>query len=154
MTTKHPSDSSEQLTAEIEMIASLAKRLKCKLNTGIVKTPEGKNIAIDGISEQDRILVEIYAHIGKLKGAQYKKVLTDAFKLIYAEQILGTNKWRKILVFADNEAAAKFQSGTWYSESLKANNFAIEVVPLSSAMHASIVNAQKRQKMTNIVDDN
>lgn len=145
----HPSDSSVQSQAEIEMLHKLEEQTKCTLSKEPIKIDNHISIEVDGHSKSEYILVEAYAHIGKLKGAQSRKVLTDAFKMLHAERLLGGH-WRKILLFADEEVARIFIAGTWYAEAIKEFGIEIEVVSLEKETNKLVLEAQKRQAMQNI----
>ncbi len=148
--TRHASDSTEQLEAGNELIAKLNEKRSWNLIDQTLQFKQRSCLQIDGYSSSDRVLCEAYAHIGKIIGAQYQKVLTDAFKLSYADKLLGGG-WKKVLLFADEEAARIFQSGTWYADIIREHSIEVEVVALSPASHQAVVNAQKRQAMTNVV---
>jgi len=146
---RHPSDSTEQLKAEAELIRKLNQRFNWNLSNHTV-APDGRSpLQLDGYSSTDRVICEAYAHIGKIIGAQYQKVLTDTLKLAYAEKLL-CGKWRKVLLFADNEAARIFRSGTWYADVIREYGVEIEIVPLDTESRQAVVEAQKRQAMTNV----
>jgi hypothetical protein len=99
----------------------------------------------DGVSADESVFVEVFAHLGKLKGGQRHKVSTDALKLL---AIRGVHpQARLILAFAD-EVAACSVSG-WRAEILKTNAIEICVVKLSAANRAKIEAAQARQRMVN-----
>ncbi len=144
----HPSDSSVQSKAEGEMILEIEKQINCTLTKKPIKANNHK-LELDGFSESPRILCEAYAHIGKLKGAQHKKVLTDALKMLYAQRLLG-GSWRKILLFCDNEAKISFESGTWYAEAVKEFGIEIKFVKIKDETSDLIRNAQKRQARQNV----
>ena len=150
-TGKHPSNSNVQISVEHQILKKLGTELGCELLPKSLVSLDGRKVEIDGYSDKPKILCEIYAHIGGLKGSQYRKPITDAVKLLLAEKWLGGN-WRKLLVFVDEEARGKFDSGTWYSEAIK--NFGIEtcVISLSPAAQLKISKAQKRQRMENASD--
>lgn len=140
----HPSDSSEQRKAEVALIAGLSKELgvllqKRKLD---LKTCA---IQIDGYSENPPIMCEAWAHRGKPKGGQPHKVLTDAFKLLFADTLLGKIH-RKILVFADEAARKPFVEDKWQAQCLKHFGFETYVVSLPKDQLERIEEAQERQR--------
>ena len=102
----HPSDSSEQRKAEVAIIAGLSRELGVSLQK-IELDLTTCAIQIDGYSENSPIMCEAWAHRGKPRGGQPRKVLTDAFKLLFADTVLGKIH-RKILVFADEAARKPF----------------------------------------------
>ena len=145
----NPSNSSVQLQAEVEMLQEIGKKIDCVLTKEPIQVDNHMPLEVDGVSKSEYILCEAYAHIGKLKGAQHQKVITDAMKMLYAERLLG-GKWRKILLFADDTTAKSFESGTWYAEAIKEFEIEIRIVTLKDETRYKILEAQKRQVMQNI----
>lgn len=98
---------------------------------------------IDGVSADERVLVEAYVHQGDVKGAQLKKVAEDAFKLItLARERPGA---RLIIAFADEAAAKRFLGRSWKAEALRAWKIETIVVDLDGGVRDGIRAAQVRQ---------
>ncbi len=146
---KHPSDSSEQSEAESELLEKLNRKLNWSLANFTIAIKGKRTLQIDGFSLNDHAICEVYSHIGKLNGAQYQKVLTDALKLVYAEKLL-EGEWIKVLLFADREAAHSFESGTWYADVINAFGIRVEIVELDISRHQAVINAQERQSISNV----
>lgn len=91
------------------------------------------------------VLVEAYAHIGRLRGAQPNKVCTDALKLLALRESLPLA--RLILAFADQEAAASIAG--WRATVLERNGISIMVAKLPEAQRESIEDVQRKQRMIN-----
>ena len=140
---RHPSDSSEQRDAEVDLIAGLSKELGVPLRKRELDLT-ACTIQIDGYSENPPIMCEAWAHRGKPKGGQPHKVLTDAFKLLFADTVLG-KIYRKILVFADEAARKPFVEGKWQAQCLKHFGFETYVVSLPKGQLEKIKRAQERQ---------
>jgi len=140
----HPSDSSEQRKAEIALIAGLSKELGVPLQKRELDLTTCA-IQIDGYSENPPIMCEAWAHRGKPKGGQPHKVLTDAFKLLFADAVLGKIH-RKILVFADEAARKPFVEHGWQAQCLKHFGFETYVVSLPKEQLERIEKAQERQR--------
>lgn len=141
---KHPSDSEIQKEAESEILVQISKDIGCKLRSKKIGVTDGVELEIDGYSENPPVLCEVYSHIGKLKRAQYQKVLTDALKIIYVEKKLSKN-FNKILAFVDGDAARCFETGTWYAECIKEFNIVVKTVSINDSLRRKIIEAQKRQ---------
>jgi hypothetical protein len=80
-----------------------------------------------------------------MKVAQHNKIGKDILKMLLIEK-MQNKTFRKIIIFADAEAASSFSGGeSWYSR-LK-NHFKIEiiVIDISTTLKESLINAQKRQ---------
>ena len=101
-------------------------------------------VNLDAYCDEPRIFCEIWAHLGALKGSQSDKVMSDAMKLIYVSQYLGDG--RKILAFADPEAAKPFKVGKkWVADCLRANKIEVRLIPLSPTLRKKVRAAQQRQ---------
>lgn len=144
---KHLSDSSEQQTAEEYMLISLQERL------GIKFDPESAlsidiSVKPDAIDPINKVVVEAYARVGEVKGAQLHKIQGDILKLAIIEKKLGAG-WRKIMCFASDEAAKYVQGKSWVAEAARVFNVEIHVVHLPEEQRNNVMTAQKRQRMVN-----
>lgn len=139
----HPSESNEQQQAETILIQAISNEIKVNLVHGHPLTDE-THITVDGYCVEPAIICEAWAHIGPPKSAHKQKVMTDAFKMLYIEKAVGKS-FRKILVFADEDAAKPFLSNTWQAKCLRAYNIETKIVKLPQAMREKIIRAQKRQ---------
>jgi hypothetical protein len=140
----HPSDSTEQQLAHKEILALLNDKFQFKLESRKVLINDTL-FQVDGYSENPPILCEIYSRIGKMKVAQHNKIGKDILKMLLIEK-MQNKTFRKIIAFADEEAAKSFSGGeSWYSK-LKDNfNIEILVIDIPSELKESLINAQKRQ---------
>lgn len=137
-------DSSEQRQAESHMLRALGDRLGVDLQPRRL-TIGATRVELDGADEQLSVLVEVWAHQGQVKGAQRLKVLTDAFKLSWVAGRLGGHP-RLILCMSDEEPALYFQSErSWAAQALRDHGITIEIVELSPAVRAAVLDAQDRQ---------
>jgi len=126
------------------MIDLLAQELGCKLAKRKFDLPNGRRLEIDAGSRKPPVVCEAWAHQGPPKSAQKNKVMADALKLVYVASILDS-RTRKILLFADQEAARPFRGGTWMAEALAALKVEVRVVPLPEEIRTRIRKAQERQ---------
>lgn len=106
------------------------------------------NLRPDGVDLKNRVLVEVYAHIGNLHGAQTHKVRSDLLKLLLLERKLG-GTWRKILCFADESAAKTTHGNSWFAEAIREFNIEVHVVALPEGIAERVRLAQRRQRMEN-----
>jgi hypothetical protein len=138
--------SAEQRKAEQEMLELLGRELGVHLEKRRLVTDTGAWTELDGYSADPPILVEAWAHQSPPKAAQKAKVLTDALKLTWAEATFLPGA-RKILLFSDEQAAARFRPGrtTWSGTALTHFGVEIRVVTLPDEMRAAVLQAQKRQ---------
>jgi hypothetical protein len=138
-------DSREQKEAEKWLIEALSKKLGLSLSKKKFCLSEGQTVEVDAFCESPFTLSEISAHMGKPRPGNVRKIMTDAFKMIFIDSLFHDGKGRKILLFVDQEAAALFQKKSWEAECLKYHGIEIEIIELPREMKEKVINAQKRQ---------
>jgi len=101
----------------------------------------------DRVAPDESVLVEIFAHQGRLKGAQFHKVARDALKLI----TLGRSRpeSRLIIAFGDTDAAACVSASSWLAEALRTWRIEVFVANLDADVRSGLRAAQARQIMVN-----
>jgi len=144
---KHQSDSSEQKAAESVMLATLESQRGLKFDPN-AKLPISVGVQPDAIDPENRVVVEVYARLGQLKGAQLHKVKGDILKLALIGEHIGS-EWQRILCFASKEAAKYVTGKSWAAEATRVFGVEIVVVPLSEEHQSIVVQAQGRQRMVN-----
>jgi hypothetical protein len=144
---KHLSDSSEQQAAETYMLKSLEQKLELHFDPDAT-LPIEVGVIPDAIDPINKVIVEAYARVGEVKGAQLHKIKGDILKLAVIEKMLGSG-WRKILCFASDEAAKYVRGKSWVAEAAKVFSVEIQVVHLPLELRNNVVSAQKRQRMVN-----
>jgi hypothetical protein len=141
--TVHPGDSAVQLAAEPLMIAAVAEAINVPLTKQRLTFPGGSWCEVDGVSADGTVLVEAFAHQGKMIGGQLKKVCEDAFKLVTLAK--GRGGVRLIVAFADYAAARSFMGKSWKAEALKTWGVEVLVVEVQGDVRDGILEAQVRQ---------
>ena len=107
------------------------------------------HIQPDFYSEQDCIIGEIFAHIGKPKKAQDNKIANDILKMLLLEK--KTNKqYRKIVVVCDEAEEKKLQGLSALAESIRQFDIEIMYIELDEDIRNQIIEAQELQRMTNV----
>ncbi len=144
---RHPSDSKPQTKAERKIIEKASEALRCHLSTQTMRFRDGQ-VQIDGYSLRARVLCEAFSHQGVPVGGQLRKPLADALKLLFVEKQL-KGRWRKVLAFADKEAARPFQKASWRAGALRSLGIKVVVVKLTPRDRARLVRAQRTQTMVN-----
>jgi hypothetical protein len=141
------SDSHEQRSAEPLILAGVSAAVGVELAPRSLRLAGGARVDVDGVAPDDSVLVEIFAHQGRLKGAQFHKVARDALKLI----TLGRARTgcRLIIAFADSDAAACVSARSWLAEALRTWQVEVFVVELDEDVRAGLRSAQVRQVMVN-----
>lgn len=146
------SKSDEQQKAEIIIGDRVEEYLTCPLKRNErVVLDEGVHIVPDLYSEQDRIVGEIFAHIGSLKVGQQHKISQDILKMLLLEKAKGV-KYRKLLIIVDDKIEEYLKGKSFIAESIRQFGIEIKKIDLPDGTYESVVNAQKRQFMVNEYD--
>jgi hypothetical protein len=98
----HQSDSSEQREVESLILAGLGPEYG-PLAPLTLALPGGARVDVDGVTPDHSVFVEAFAHQGRMKGSQPKKVAQDALKLITIRRQFPDA--RVVLAFADELAS-------------------------------------------------
>jgi hypothetical protein len=112
-----------------------------KLATGVV-------CQIDGIDRDNKIMCEISARIGNSSASRDKKMVSDSAKMLCAENVLGNGKWKKVLVFIDDDFAKNFiksKSPKWQAHAIEEMGIIIDVVTIDESLRKKILKSQKLQ---------
>ncbi len=146
------SKSGEQQKAEIIIGDRVEEYLACPLkrNERVVLSEE-VHIVPDLYSEKDRIVGEIFAHIGSLKVGQQHKISQDILKMLLLEKTKGI-KYRKLLVIVDDKIEEYLKGKSFIAESIRQFGIEIKKIELLDETYKEIVNAQRRQVMVNETD--
>ncbi len=150
---RHASDSSEQRNAEVVVLAALSAQIGVRLTPTTLRLPGGSRVDVDGVADDRSVLVEVFAHQGRLKGGQVHKVARDALKLITVARDLPGPPARLIIAFADANAASMVSGKSWLAEALKTWGVEIFIAELPEELKASLTAAQLRQIMVNPPDN-
>ena len=118
---------------------------------------DGCSVDIDGVYESDDgkviILAETWAHVGKAKGAQPKKVLADVLKLAFVADAIAKEtpniEVRKYFIFVDEEAADALKGDKWGAAAARRFGVSSVVVRLEEQMKAAIQETQRQQDVRN-----
>jgi hypothetical protein len=126
----------------------------CRLGCGgyragakVAATRRRARVDVDGVAPDESVLVEVFAHQGRLKGAQFHKVARDALKLITLRR--SRNDSRLILAFGDADAAACVSGNSWLAEALRTWGIEVLDVDLDDEVRTGLRVAQARQVMVN-----
>lgn len=137
-------NSGVQRHAETVALRALAAQYGFNLNPERISLPSGVRVEVDGMSHDPPVLVEVWAHQGTPKPAQRNKVLSDALKLKYLNDVL-EGEYRMVLCLTDAAAAAPFLGRSWYADALQRANIDVEVVEIPDELRVEIQAAQARQ---------
>ena len=103
----------------------------------------------DFYSEEQCVVGEIFAHIGKPKKAQDNNIANDILKMLLLERITG-NKYRKIIVVCDAAEKKKLEGQSVLAESIRQFNIEVLYIEIDADTQKQILAAQELQKMTNV----
>lgn len=151
MENTNKSSSLEQAEAERVIFNKIEEVLKVSLkaNPKIYLADNAFTyIQPDFYSEEETIVGEIFAHIGKPKKAQDNKIANDILKMLLLEKV-HNKRYRKIIVICDENEEKKLQGMSALAESIR--QFEIEIIRIEIPEHIknNILDAQNRQKMIN-----
>jgi len=145
------SDSTEQQLIESVILERLVKQecLRVEQNVKIsIGQSHLSHIDPDFISREDRIIGEIYVHVGSMKKAQANKIANDILKMILLEKIEDC-KYRKLLVVCDDAVKKQLTGYSYLSECIRQFEVEIIYIPLTDEERRTIKAAQIRQRMVN-----
>lgn len=111
----HLSDSTVQMIAEKLILKKLETYLDIpcgSLQTKRIIIDKIVSIEIDGYSNEHRIMVEVFARIGKLTKAHYEKLANDILKLKLTEDILNVPH-KKYIAVCGEEAERYLLGNSW-----------------------------------------
>lgn len=146
------SRSDEQQEAEITIGAQIEKELSCTLQRNEeVRLADGIYIVPDLYSEKDRIVGEIFAHIGSLKVGQQRKISQDILKMLLLEKVKGV-QFRKLIVVVDDTIEEYLKGQSFIAESIRQFGIEVRKSKISDEEYEEIMNAQRRQEMVNTMD--
>ncbi|PZE72892.1 hypothetical protein DEJ27_00055 [Curtobacterium sp. MCPF17_018] len=129
------------------IIAAIAEHVGVPLAPTRVVIEDGVCVELDGVSEDRKVLVEAYAHIGALRGGQPKKLATDAFKLLWAGRKLEAT--RLVIAVIDVEVEQYLmRPKAWLTAALRDNRIELARVSIDEDAHARVRAAQQAQFMT------
>lgn len=106
-------------------------------------------IVPDFYSEEEKILGEVYAHIGKPNVGQINKLSRDILKMILCSDSKDYEV-KKVMLVCDTEIEKYLrESSSWLSECIRRFNIEVIRINLSDDQRDEILLAQKRQRMVN-----
>lgn len=150
MVDTYKSSSIEQQNAEVYVASMVERWLGCQMEKNAkVLLSSGVHIEPDLYSKDERIICEIFVHIGTLKSGQKNKVSRDILKMLLLEKTTGF-QYRKIIVVADDKVENCLKHGkSFIAESIRKFGIEVKKIDLSDEVRMSVSNAQVRQKMIN-----
>lgn len=144
----HLSDSKAQMIVEKLILGELETYLAIQrgsLKTKRIMIDNIVSIEIDGYSNDNKIMVEVFASIGKLAAAYYEKLANDILKLKLAEDIMNVPH-KKYIAVCGEKAERYLLGSSW--KAFAAQYYNLEIVKINLSMNdgGMILEAQERQK--------
>ena len=145
------SSSIEQVQAEERLFALVERKLDAKFEKNpklFLSDNAFTYIQPDFYSHKERIIGEIFSHVGKPKKAQDNKIANDILKMLLFEKVAG-KKYRKIIVVCDEAELKKLSGLSALGESIRQFEIELLYIPIDPVLRDMLMRAQDRQKMTN-----
>ena len=152
MSNLHKSSAHVQMQAEEVLFHKVEDLLNVNLNKNkkiFLADNAFTYIQPDFYSEEDGIIGEIFAHIGKPKKAQDNKIANDILKMLLLEKKT-SKQYRKIIVVCDEDEQKKLKGLSALAESIRQFDVEIMYIELEENIRNQIIEAQKLQRMTNV----
>lgn len=143
----HASDSAAQRDVEPVILAALSVELGVELVPRRLTFPGGAWCDVDGVSDDERVLVEVFAHQGELKGGQRGKIARDVLKLMTLRESRPGAKL--IIALADPSLVKPLRGKSWLAEALRTFEIDVLYVEIDPDARDAIAKAQVRQVMVN-----
>lgn len=144
------SSSHEQQNAEVYIASVVEEWLGCPVERNAkVVLSDGVHIEPDLYSEKDKIICEIFAHIGSLKGGQQHKISQGILKMLLLEKSMSAT-YRKVIVVADDKVEKYLNGKSFIAESIRQFGIEIKRINLSEELYNTISSAQAIQTMINV----
>ena len=139
-------DSSIQREIESNIVAKI--EMEENFKSVKKKTIEGVAFEFDFYNEEKKIIGEIYAGIDDISSGSIKKVITDCFKMVYAEKLLGY-PCEKRLIFIDTKIQKTFDGNSWASKAIDSYGIKIKVEEISEEDKSKLRITKKLQQYCN-----
>ena len=143
------SDSIEQEKAERIIFENVKKSLGVDLKENVEISVGSTYIKPDFYSEDERIIGEIFAHIGKPKSGQDRKVAYDILKMLLLEKMEGVN-YKKMIAVCGEEEFKKLKGESMLAECIRQFDIEVKMINIESDLRDALIVAQERQRMVNV----
>lgn len=148
-------DSSTQREIEAKIVAKIEKEENFKsVKSVTIEYLDSDNLKdevkfeFDFYNAKKKIIGEIYAGIDKISPGSRKKVITDCFKMVYAEKLLGC-PCDKRLIFIDEKIKSVFEGQSWAAKAIDSYGIEIKVEGISEEDMEKLRDTKKLQQHSN-----
>lgn len=126
---RHPVRNPARFDVERRVVDAVGARIGVPLRPRVLDAGDGVTVDIDGVSDDNSVLVEVNCHRGPLRGSHSRKLIADAYKLAWAGARL--NASRLILAVVGTETHSYLhRPNAWLSAALRDNG--IEIIHLGA----------------------
>lgn len=143
---KSPSDVHRE--AEQSMFKVIKESLGVELENNAQISVGSAYIQPDFYSEDDHIIGEIFAHIGKPKAGQDRKVAKDILKMLLLEKETG-DAYKKMIVVCDEEQEKKLKGVSWIAECIRQFEIEVEMIDIDPDLRDKLKVQQEQQRKVN-----
>ena len=148
----HKSSSIEQQNAAVTIFQQLCANMNWNPSDFLfdpyltINTNHRVLIRPDFYSDKEKVIGEIFAHIGKLKPAQSHKICADILKMMLFEKANNV-ELRKMIVVCSDAIEEQLTGNSYVSEAIR--QFGIEPVriDIDPELRESLLWTQERQRM-------
>jgi hypothetical protein len=142
MNSDHSSDFQKSL--EFYAIQYYSENTSSKIIFGKKYEIGGVEFAFDFYAEDESLFGEIYSGIGLLKSGSKRKVLSDCFKLLSIELLLG-KKIKKIIVFFDERVLNQFKTTSWASHAIQEFGIDLKLIEIPTETIKKLEETKRQQ---------
>ena len=100
----------------------------------------------DFYSKSERVIGQIFTHIGKTNRGQDNRIANDILKMLLLEKLEGKT-YRKIIVVCDENKKKELLNGkTILAQCINQFNIEVELINIENELRDTLLIAQKRQR--------
>lgn len=148
MENREKSNSIEQQMAEQVIFEKVKEQLGVELKENTKIFVGNTYMQPDFYSKNDRIIGEIFTHIGKPNKGQDNKIANDILKMLLLEKTEGVT-YRKMIIVCDEEERKKLKGGSVLAECIRQFDIEVVKIDIGPDLRKTLIAAQKRQRMVN-----
>lgn len=145
-------DSKSDVQMEIEAI--MLRKIKKELCDDTIVKPDSLPLDTSGTvyispdfySEDNKIIGEIHAHIGRLKGAQPDKIASDVLKMLLFEKERGI-KYKKYIAVCDQDEYKQLRGKSALAESIRVFGIELLLIQIPEKDYKRLQENMKKQNL-------
>ena len=103
-------------------------------------------ICPDFYSKHKKIIGEIHAHLGRLKGSQPDKIASDILKMLLHDKKNG-QVWEKYIVVCCKDEYEQLSGNSFLAEAIRELNVKLLLIDLPVKLHNELSESMKKQNL-------